>query len=106
METVRGLYKIISLEQWELSKGQDKLSSSKADQDFIHLCEGHQIEGVIKRHYAGHTALIIAQIDGEKLPGRLLHEFVNGVGEHFFHLYDGYIPMNAIIKTEKIELGC
>lgn len=92
------LYKIVSVEQWEKSQSQNWVENSLMDKDFIHLAEENQIDHVAKKFW-NNQDYIILQLDSQKLVGHLVYEINPGGTTRYFHLYEGKIPINAVIEA-------
>jgi len=90
------LYKIVSPEQWQQSQTQQTVILTDFDDAFIHLAQEHQIEGVLQKFWANKPYLILT-LDKTKLIGNLILESNRPGGDRYYHLYDGSIPLNAVI---------
>lgn len=94
------LYKIISTETWAKSQNQQVVQLSKEDQAFIHFSTEHQLDKIENKYWSHVPEYVILKVDTHQLPGKLVHE-ANPNGHHkYFHLYDGSIPMKAIMEAK------
>lgn len=94
------LYKIISTYQWQKSLQQNRVVSTSLDSAFIHLATEEQLPRVLEKFWNGQECIIL-KLAVEKLVGRLVFETnPNGITK-FPHLYEGYIPFEAIIDATK-----
>ena len=91
------LYKIIEESHWKKSEQEKKLLLTPADDDFIHLSEEHQLDGIIKKFFPGKEDVIVLKIDVSSIKGKLVKESNPGGKNRYFHLYDGFIPFNSIL---------
>ncbi|MBA3958357.1 MAG: DUF952 domain-containing protein [Parachlamydiaceae bacterium] len=92
------LYKILALDLWRRSQNQDRLELPVEDEVFIHLSTEDQLERILKKFWSHTDAYVILKVDPRKLPGRLLHETNPGGTQKYYHLYDGYIPLKAVVR--------
>jgi uncharacterized protein (DUF952 family) len=90
------LYKILSLPAWQACQGQDRVSLGRDDAHFIHLAEADQVERIAAKFFADQSELVIVELDPQKLPGRLVHEANPGGETLYYHLYDGFLPFQAV----------
>lgn len=96
------LYKIVSVENWEKSKKQVALDS--ADDLFIHLALENQLERILSKFWSGQTCIVL-KVDPAKLEGQLVFEVNPGGTNKYYHLYEGSIPVDAIIEVKKCSVG-
>jgi uncharacterized protein (DUF952 family) len=90
------LYKIVSPEQWKESQEKGHLVLTAMDADFIHLSTEDQVEHVIKKFWKDSRYLIL-KLDSKKLKGDLKYETNPGGTTKYYHLYDGSIPLDAVV---------
>ncbi|MCP5508290.1 MAG: DUF952 domain-containing protein [Chlamydiales bacterium] len=100
IETPKYLYKILTRENWE--KSCTVVSLSKADTDFIHLATEEQLARIISKFWSGASEYVILKLETERLPGELVHESNPGGKNKYYHLYQGTIPLGAIIELKVI----
>jgi len=93
------LYKILSKENWEKSKGKEALHLPQEDEEFIHLSTEDQLKKIIEKYWKKVPEFFILKIDAEKLPGDLRFEANPGGTNKYYHLYNGYIPHRAIVAS-------
>lgn len=103
-ENPKYLYKIVTVEAWEESKNNpdQKIQLSDDDQKFIHLAKRDQLRGIISKYWMTVPVFYILQLDTEKLPGKLAYETNPGGETKYYHLYNGSIPLNAVVKVKKM----
>ena len=89
------LYKIVSKEQWQDSLPLKKIITSSIDIDFIHLAKQDQIIHVAQKFW-NNTDYVVLKVSSKKLIGRLIYENNPGGSNKYYHLYDGYIPLDAV----------
>lgn len=103
-QTPTHLYKVLSSQNWELSKNQPfvKLDLSM-DNNFIHLAREDQLAAIINKFWNKETAFIILKLFTKKLNGTLVFESNPGGSNKYYHLYNGNIPMTAVVNVEKMQ---
>ena len=101
--TPKHLYKIVSLEDWNQSAPQPHLVLSPMDKNFIHLSTKKQLDGIIKKFWSTVAKFVVLTVDSSKLPGRLVFEANPGGSNKYYHLYEGSIPQESILKAQSIE---
>ncbi len=97
------LYKVISKEHWELSQNKDRVVLDAMDDDFIHLATEEQLEKVIKKFWKGKKNYTVLKLDPRKLPGKLVFEANPGGTNKYYHLYDGWVPVDAVLEFRSIS---
>lgn len=95
------LYKILSEEDWKDSQGQDRLILPQADEAFIHFSTQDQFDRILNKYWSHTSHFVIVQIEADKLPGRLVLEKNPGGTEPYYHLYEGWIPLNTIAHCQE-----
>lgn len=88
-------YKIISIAQWQASLHRNSVVTCSLDKDFIHLSTKEQIPNLVNKFWNS-SDYVILKIVSNKLIGRLVYE---DSLENAFHLYEGSIPLDAIVET-------
>lgn len=96
------LYKIVSNQQWEESLGQSQVMNSPLDKDFIHLATEGQLPHIAQKFW-NNKDLIILKLDSKKLTGRLVYEANPGGTTLYYHLYDGNIPLDAVVEVYQVR---
>lgn len=99
-ETPKYLYKVLSIENWKASKNNVKLS--KDDSAFIHFSTEDQLERIISKYWA-QSDYVVLKIDTKKLPGKMVYEANPGGQNKYFHLYDGFIPLDAVVDVKEVK---
>lgn len=94
------LYKILSIEDWKESQKSQKVKLPSEDSNFIHFSTEDQLDRILKKYWAHHQVYVILKVDTSKLPGKLVFESNPGGTTKYYHLYDGEIPMKAVVETE------
>ncbi len=96
------LYKVISIENWNLSKLQNRLVLPPMDKSFIHLSTKKQLSGIIDKFWKNEPEFIMLTINAKQLPGKLVLEANPGGSNKYYHLYNGLIPINSVISISKV----
>ena len=97
------IYHIATQTEW--AAAQEKgfyIPAAYAKEGFVHACKGLQIEGVLHRHFAQATGLIILHIEERKLLVPHTYVFVEAVNDEFPHIF-GSINTDAVVATTIIE---
>ncbi len=92
------LYKVLSVDDWAKSCRTVHLSST--DADFIHFSTEDQLDRIIEKYWAGASEYVVLKIETAKLPGKLVLEANPGGTNQYYHLYNGSIPLSAIVELK------
>jgi uncharacterized protein (DUF952 family) len=76
---------------------------TEADQDFIHLAREDQLNRIVGKYWDEVPEYVVLKIDTKKLPGKLVLEANPGGENKYYHLYDGSIPLKAVVESEIIK---
>ncbi len=96
------IFHITNEAEWKEALDTGVLTApSLVTEGFIHLCESHQVEGVLERYFSGKENLVRITIDPTKLKSELRYEWSEQQQEHFPHVY-GSIELDAIVSAEPI----
>jgi uncharacterized protein (DUF952 family) len=90
------LYKVISVENWQESTSKPTIVLSKEDRKFIHLATEDQLKRIIEKYWSKEPEYIILKLNTAKLPGRIVLEVNPGGENEYYHLYNGFIPREAV----------
>ena len=101
--TPQFLYKILSIENWQQSKRLPTLELGPDDQAFIHLATEDQLERILEKYWKKEKTFVILRIDTKKLKGKLVFEANPGGANRYYHLYDGAIPLEAVVESRLIS---
>lgn len=93
------LYKVMAKKDWEMSQKAGRLRPGAIDTDFIHLAMESQIQKVLEKFWSAGPEYVILKLDPSKFNGRLVKEKNPGGSQEYYHLYDGYIPLTAVMET-------
>lgn len=99
------LYKILTKREWEESQSGRYVKLPASDAAFIHLAEEGQISKIVQKFYGSEPEVVILKLDVKQLEGRLIKEANPGGSTLYYHLYNGAIPMTAIIETQSHRGG-
>ncbi|TAF90999.1 MAG: chorismate synthase, partial [Bacteroidetes bacterium] len=90
------VYHIVSKSVWETASLQETYTPEGfASEGFIHLCEKHQVAGVIQRYYVGVNDLLLLHIDAAHIAEHLRYEQSPTLYDWFPHLYNA-LPISAV----------
>jgi uncharacterized protein (DUF952 family) len=96
--TPKYLYRIVSSEEWQKSKERRILETSSLDENFIHLATKEQLSYIVKKFFNNKNYVILT-LDTKKLIGRLVYETNPGGTTLYYHLYEGSVPLDAVIDA-------
>lgn len=102
MDCPENLYKIISKEQWRESLLDNQIVASAIDKDFIHLAKEEQLAHVAQKFWHKGEPIIL-KLASSKLIGRLVYEQNPGGSNNYYHLYEGRIPLNAVLEATRLN---
>lgn len=92
------LYKVLSMDDWAKSCKTVHLSSM--DADFIHFSTEEQLDKIIEKYWADASEYVVLKIETAKLSGNLVLEANPGGTNKYYHLYNGAIPLIAIMESK------
>lgn len=96
------IYHITTKPEWEVARTKGYYEApSLQSEGFIHCSEERQLDGVLKRYFAGKKDLLKLVIDTDKLTSLLKYELAPSVNEMFPHIY-GPVNFDAVIRIESI----
>lgn len=101
--TPKYLYKILSLEKWQASKGNSSVQLPEEDADFIHFSREDQLERITSKYWSHIPSYVILKIDTTKLRGEMRLEANPGGSSKYYHLYNGSIPIESVVESRTIE---
>lgn len=100
--TPEHLYKIISFEQWQKSLLQNEVVGSPIDTEFVHLAKEDQLDHVAQKFW-NNMDYIVLKLASKKLVGRLIFETNPGGSTQYYHLYEGSIPLDAVVDVTVVR---
>ncbi len=92
------LYKVVSMDDW--GKACKTIHLSSIDDAFIHLSTEEQLDKIIEKYWADVSEYVVLKIVTTKLVGNLVLEANTGGVNKYYHLYNGSIPLNAIVEMK------
>lgn len=101
--TPQYLYKLLSIENWKKSQNMESVKLPDTDQDFIHFAREDQLDRIVRKYWDKITQYVVLKIDTKKLPGKLVFEANPGGENKYYHLYDGSIPLKAVVESKIIK---
>ena len=101
-ETPKYLYKILSERHWQATQARKAFILSADDHDFIHFSTKDQLERIQAKYWANVERYAVLTIDSSLLEGNLKYEANPGGSTQYYHLYNGFIPYEAVIKAKMI----
>jgi uncharacterized protein (DUF952 family)/FMN phosphatase YigB (HAD superfamily) len=97
------LYKIVSQEQWQKNLLRNEVVGSSIDDEFIHLAKEDQVDHVVKKFWSN-IDYIVLKFASKKLVGRLIYEKNPGGSTEYYHLYEGNIPLDAVVDVTVVRV--
>lgn len=97
------LYKILSVDDWEKSQHMEHIKVPIADNDCIHFSMENQVDTIIKRYWSNIPQFFVLKVDTNKLIGNLVFEVNPGGTTKYYHLYDGAIPLSAVVEYKLVN---
>ncbi len=94
------LYKILTLDDWDKCKLTDRLCTPANDSAFVHFATEKQYPAVVEKWFANMPHVVL-RVDASKLVGKLVLEWVESHSDKYYHLYDGHVPLEAVIDRVK-----
>ena len=97
------IYKVCRREEWEaaVASGTYRGSADDLRDGFIHFSRATQLEGTLRKHFAGQTDLVRITVEADALGAALRFEPSRG-GERFPHLY-GVLPTSLALAVSPVE---
>ncbi len=89
------LYKIITPENWSVSRDKQKLILSDDDRAFIHFSTEEQLPRILEKYWQN-KAHVALKINTAQLLGTLVLESNRPDGDKYYHLYDGAILLHGV----------
>ncbi len=93
------LYKIVSQENWKKSQEGNSLVLSEEDQLFIHFSTEDQVERILVKYWSNVHECTILKVATDRLSGNLVYEANPGGTSKYYHLYEGEIPLKAVVEA-------
>lgn len=101
--TPQYLYKVLSVEDWQKSQSMGSVKLAVADEDFIHLAREDQLNRIVEKYWDKIPEYVVIKIESTKLSGKLVFETNPGGENKYYHLYNGSIPLKAVIEAKIIK---
>jgi uncharacterized protein (DUF952 family) len=101
------VYKIMTLSDWQESQklGFVKPSTLDLESKFLHLSEDHQVQRTIDKFMKNEKNIIVLELEPSKFVGKLVKEKNPGGSAEYYHLYDGKIPLEAVVKSKTAHVS-
>lgn len=106
MTTPKYLYKVLAYQLWQESLGKEKLVLPEEDSAFIRLHTHEQLARILLKSWAQIPKYMVLKIDPKLLQGELLLEKAPKGSSAYYHLYNGAIPLKAIIESHTHVRKC
>lgn len=96
------LYKILSYRHWQATENRKTVVLPAEDNDFIHLSTEEQLNKIIAKYWSDVPQFVVLKIRTSELEGELKYEVNPGGSTKYYHLYQGFIPLSAIVESKVI----
>ena len=97
------IYIVSPRERWVRAQVAGEFTTpSLATEGFIHAATRTQVAGVLQRHFAGQSDLLLLEIDATALGDALRYEASPRSGELFPHIYSA-LPLAAVLAIDVIS---
>ncbi len=100
LPTPKYLYKILSYRNWQSTLGTKVVVLSGNDDEFIHFSTEAQVDRIIEKYWGDASQYVMLKIDAQKLQGELKYEANSSGVNKYYHLYEGFIPIQAILEAK------
>jgi uncharacterized protein (DUF952 family) len=101
-QTPKYLYKVLKVRDWKESQRKGIVQLANDDKSFVHLATGDQVSRIVGKFWINIPEYVILKIDTSRLKGRLVFEANPDGTNKYYHLYDGSIPLDAVIHAKEI----
>lgn len=101
--TPQYIYKVVSIEDWEASQTIGSVMLAETDHEFIHLATQDQLSRIIEKFWGKAPEYVILKIDTSKMKGKLVLEANPGGTNKYYHLYNGSIPLSAVVDAKTVK---
>ena len=96
------LYKILTPEEWSLSKDSGLITTELDLKDgFIHFSDKNQVKQTLNKFYGNQTNLVLLKVDALKLQKLVWEQ--SSSGDMFPHLYSDF-DIDCVIKEYSLDL--
>lgn len=102
IDTPEFLYKIISANDWADSQDEPTLLLTEDEQPYINFVRQDQIDHVLDKEWNDKAAVVL-KIDTSALDGDLVYEPTQCGSEKYFNLYDGEVPLYAVVDVKHLR---
>lgn len=95
------IYKVTSKENWKESQEAGFIKPLPLDiqSKFIHMCAEEHIDMIISKFWKDKADVMVLKLNPEKFEGKLVKEKNPGGNTEYYHLYDGKIPLAAVVEA-------
>lgn len=97
------LYKVISKENWAASQHAHYVQLSDDDSAFIHFSTEEQLPRITSKYWKDVPEYVVLKVDTARLPGNMVFEANPGGTSKYYHLYNGSIPMKAVVEAKIVK---
>lgn len=103
MSTPERIYIVTPLARWQSAQHAGELvTPALASEGFIHAARREQVAGVLQRHYAGQTGLLLLEVDASALGASLRYAASARSGELYPHVH-APVPLAAVRAVLAID---
>lgn len=93
------LYKVVSPNEWKVSEANKIVQKGEIDETFIHLSTLEQLDKTIEKFWSN-KPYVVLKVEVSRFIGELIYEANPGHETKYYHLYDGNIPITAVVTVQ------
>ncbi|MCB9681187.1 MAG: alpha/beta fold hydrolase [Alphaproteobacteria bacterium] len=97
------VYKLVDRATWQTAPDPWPGAPVDLADGFVHFSAAHQVDGTLRKHFAGQPDLLLLAIDPGRLPPGTLRWEVSRGGARFPHLY-APLPHDAVVTTTPLAV--
>jgi uncharacterized protein (DUF952 family) len=99
------IYKLLTTEEWAAFQSQGRLYGNALDEKdgFIHNSTAGQVPMTTEKYFTLRKDVVLVKVDPTRIVGEIKFELAKN-GEYYPHIYNGFIPLEAVQNAEVLAL--